>query len=104
MHICYSFALEQRLDGLHALKNLLFLETPSDDLYADGKIVYIVGMVALVHITLTLFRGRGQNESVSLSSALSTRVVGMTPAELTSCIVQHQSRRTREKNERRESA
>jgi hypothetical protein len=102
MHICYSFALEQRLDELYTIKNLLFLETSSDDLYADGKIVYIVGMVVLVRITLTLFRG--QNESVGLSSALSTRVVGMTPAALTSCILQHQSRRTRENNGRRESA
>ena len=54
MCVCYSLALEQCLNELHTLKNLLFLETTSDDLYANGQTVHIIGIVALVCITLDL--------------------------------------------------
>ena len=54
MCVRYSLALEQRLDELHTLKDLLFLETPSDDLYANWQTVHIVGIVALVRVTLDL--------------------------------------------------
>jgi len=54
MCVCYSLALEQRLDKLHTLKNLLFLETPSDDLYTNGQTVHIISIVALERITLDL--------------------------------------------------
>ena len=36
------------------LKDLLFLETPSDDLHADRQTVHITAIAALVCITLDL--------------------------------------------------
>jgi len=54
MGIRDSLALEQRLDELHTFKNLLFLETPSDDLYTNGQTVHIIGIVALERIALDL--------------------------------------------------
>jgi len=54
MHVCISVALEETLNELHTLKNLLFLETSSNDLQADRQTVHLVGVIADISVLLNL--------------------------------------------------
>ena len=54
MCIRSSFLLEEALNELHPFKNLLFFETSSNDLHADGQAVHIVSVVAPVRVLFDL--------------------------------------------------
>ncbi len=54
MRVCNSVAFEETLNELHTLKNLLFLETSSDDLHTDRQTMHLVSIIAHISVLLNL--------------------------------------------------